>query len=451
LHKHLLFALLAAALGSAACGGGGGGGPPPVLVTALQANPKAFAPGGLGVLTPLLAGGQGRIDTDIGPVQSGVGDPVGPKTSGNTYTLTVDRQGGVDTVVVDVPLRYRERVRELPPSAIERTRHGAATLTDGRVLLVGGASLTPLFWANAEIFEPATGTFAPVGDLSAGRAESAVVALAGGGALALGGPTNVPTFDAATRIEEWDPAALAWSIRTNTLSNRSQMTATLLDGGAVLVVGGIATGGLATERDAELYEPGLGSRSPAGEMARWRAGHTATRLANGTVLVAGGSDTVTGDFVVGCEVYDPATEAFALDANLVHGRLQHAAVALADGRVLLLGGDDATGPVATAEVYDPALGECAPAGDMVVPRTFARAVRLLDGTVLAAGGVDATGQPTDRLEVWDPNTNAWRQWATRLPSRRTGHSLHVLPDGRVFLFGGDAGNGFPQPTCYVLD
>ena len=60
-------------------------------------------------------------------------------------------------------------------------------------------------------------------------------------------------------------------------------TATLLLDGRVLVVGGYGAGPL-----AEVWGPGTGVFSPAGELNQEREGHTATLLQDGRVLVVGG-------------------------------------------------------------------------------------------------------------------------------------------------------------------
>ncbi|MBL8748503.1 MAG: galactose oxidase [Planctomycetes bacterium] len=435
----------------AACGGGGGGGgAPPIVVTSLTASPTFFAPGDSVLLLPTFPDGTARIDPDVGPVASGSSYRVGPTIVAKSYTLTVTTASGTETKVLDVPFRYRERVRELPPSSIERTRHGATLLADGRVLMVGGSAPGPQFWSNAEVFDPVTAAFAPVGDLSRGRAECGAIALADGGVLALGGVTNSATFLEATRIERWDPAALGWSIVGNLACNRDAVTLSELPGDRVLIVGGFVAGGTATDRDAEIWEPGTGVRAPIGEAMHVRAGHTATTLASGLVWIAGGVDVTTGTVIATTEFFDPATETFAPGPALLHPRTLHTAVPV-DGGVLIVGGEDAGSPIAAAEMLVTASGALEEAGSAAIARTFARAVRLADGRVLAVGGVGAGNTTTDRLETWDPATRAWTPWAARLPSPRTGHSMHTLPGGRVVVLGGDNGNAFPQPTCYVID
>ncbi len=450
--RHAILSLAPICALFAACGGGGGGGggSPPIVVTSLTANPPFFAPGDSVLLLPTFPDGTARIDPDVGPVASGSSYRVGPTLVAKSYTLTVTTASGTETKVLDVPFRYRERVAELPPSSIERTRHGATLLSDGRVLMVGGSSPGPQFWRNAEVFDPATGLFAPVGDLSGGRAECGTIALSDGSVLALGGVTNSATFLEATRIERWDPAALGWSIVGNLACNRDTVTLSELPGERVLVLGGFVAGGTATDRDAEIWEPIAGVRAPIGEAMHVRSGHTATTLPSGLVWITGGVDVTTGTVIATTEFFDPATETFTAGPELLHPRTLHTAVPV-DGGVLIVGGEDAGSPIAAAEVLVTTTGVIEEAGSATVARTFARAVRLIDGRVLAVGGVGAGNLTTDRLETWDPATRTWSQWTARLPSPRTGHSVHALPDGRVVVLGGDNGSAFPQPTCYVID
>lgn len=418
----------------------------------LNAEPEAFAPGATVELLPLFAGGPGRIEPGVGSVESGRRYVVGPVRVGQRYTLIVALAGGGETTVARVvPLRYRERITPIPPSPIARTRHGAAMLADGRVLMVGGGSPGPLFWATAETFRGGSNAFAPVGDLSTGRDLPAIVALADDSAFAFGGASNTPSFDVATRVEQWDPGASAWSVRGNLRCNRSLHTATLLPDGSVLVAGGFATGGLPGDRDAELWVPGTGAVSPAGEMLTARFSHTATRLADGRVLLVGGFDTATGAALASTEWFDPATGVFTAGPSLADARGAHAAVEISDGSLLVIGGERNGELLASAERLDLVTGAFAPAGQLAVPRTDVRAVRRGDGAVLVAGGSLGTGVATASVELWQPARQGFATLPFVLPEPRTGHTLHLLPDGRVVLLGGDAGSGFPAATAIVFE
>src|SRR5206468_345873 len=82
-----------------------------------------------------------------------------------------------------------------------RRYHTATLLADGRVLIVGGFvgfDNTPS--ATAEVFDPSTGVFAPVGDVSrtAGQAVHTATLLSNGKVLIAGINVNAQLFDPAT-------------------------------------------------------------------------------------------------------------------------------------------------------------------------------------------------------------------------------------------------------------
>jgi hypothetical protein len=435
-----------------ACSGGSSDAAPAEVRLRLAAVPAELQPGSTIELRPTFARGTARIDPGVGAVQSGQRYRVGPFASGGRFTLTVTTATGTETAFVDVPLRYRERVTTAPPSPIARTRHAAVDLADGRILLVGGSSPGPLAWTTSELFTPAATSFEPAGDLSVPRTDPVVVATADGGALCLGGSSNAATFAEATRIEQWSPGALAWSIVGQTLSNRSRFTATVLPNRSVLLFGGVATGGLPDQRDAELFEPGLGSRSPLGESVRRRAGHTATRLADGRVLLAGGFDPVTGLLLRDAEVYDHGNETFTPAGELAYARSSHAAVLLPDGTVYVIGGEGlAGGTVRNFEQFDPTTGVWRLVGSLGVGRMDVRAMLLGSDEVVLVGGTQNNRSALAEIEFLRWRDGRVRSGAAILPGPRTGHSLHVLADGRVAVLGGDVGGGIPVATAFLID
>src|ERR1043166_5290867 len=89
----------------------------------------------------------------------------------------------------------------------------------------------------------------------------------------------------------------------NLITGRYWQSATLLQNGKVLIVGGdtIFRAPLAS---AELYDPASGTWASTGGLIAARGLHTATLLRNGKVLVAGGHQFST---ISSAEVYDPPT------------------------------------------------------------------------------------------------------------------------------------------------
>jgi hypothetical protein len=143
-----------------------------------------------------------------------------------------------------------------------RQNHTATSLSDGRVLVAGGAAFDatgrPL--ANgplptAELYDPKTGTFSPTGSM---------------------------------------------------VSVAELYTATLLSTGRVLFAGGDDDGG--SLASAELYDSKTATFSEIGSMTVGREGHTATLLPDGRVLIAGGQaagNSNAGAPFASAELYQP--------------------------------------------------------------------------------------------------------------------------------------------------
>jgi hypothetical protein len=102
-----------------------------------------------------------------------------------------------------------------------------------------------------------------------------------------GSASNAP---GRTSAEAWDPATGSFGPVGSLAIGRYQHTATLLPDGRVLV----ADSGVPT-KPAELWDPATESFSLAASMAEGRWGHTATLLPDGRVLVVGGSSSASAE------------------------------------------------------------------------------------------------------------------------------------------------------------
>lgn len=444
-------------------------------IQSLTADPPIVHPGEGTTLRAEFTGGSGRVEPGVGPVESGRPVAVAPYPGPRVFTLVVTSAadpaapghaatagGGAAATGREVrrelvvPFAYRERLAPRGASPSARTGHGGALLADGRVLVVGGSSAGGTGWSSADLVDPATGSHTPAGTLWTARTRVPVVALAGGGALALGGDTDV---DEQRSVERWDRGAGVFTRLADLREPRLGHAVTLLPGGEVLVTGSEKFLGRppASRLGAELYDPaGLGtSRAPAGgDLVQVRYGHTATLLPDGRVLVVGGWDAYSGVVAVSAELYDPATESFALAGTLRTPRGGHAAVLLGDGRVLVVGGGDwELAP--TAEVWTPGAG-FAPAGDLVVPRWDAPAVLLATGEVLVLGGTDVAGRALASAELWRPGAGITGEGEFTLregvlTAARRGFVVVRLADGRVLVHGGEPGSGYPVPDVAVWE
>ncbi len=184
-----------------------------------------------------------------------------------------------------------------------------------------------------------------------------------------------------------------------------------------------------------LHEPPGCGWVPVGKLATARWGHTATRLDDGSVLVVGG----TMDLARSVEIYDPLTRQWRPAQPLSRLRSWHTATLLHDGRVLVLGGDGDPGHgidfVGTGEVFDPATGAWSPVTPMPDALSEFTASLLPDGRVMVVGGVDNLGNAIARVGIYDPMADAWSATAS-LHEARSLHTATVLDDGRVLVVGG---------------
>lgn len=324
----------------------------------------------------------------------------------------------------------------------------ATLLSSGKVLVAGGdGGGTADFVggiANAELYEPSTGTFAPTGNMTLVRFAHTATRLPSGTVLVTGGLGDAGVFPAehsprpSSSAELYDPATGAFAGTASMTTPRAAHTATLLPDGKVLIVGGSGDSLDSNFRDglttAELYDPATGAFMPTGSMVTPRYAHTATLLANGKVLVAGGYGQQGTSLVVNAtaEFYDPATGSFAPAASMETTRAGHTATLLADGKVLIAGGFGNGTDLLTAEIYDPKLGSFSPTANMGMVRSEHTATLLPSGKVLVAGG---ESNPFT-TELYDPATGSFTASGT-MQAGRVANTATLLQNGKTLLAGGE--------------
>jgi hypothetical protein len=309
--------------------------------------------------------------------------------------------------------------------------------------------------SSIEVYDAGTGTFTEiVGEDGVGIYGHTATLLPSGKVLLAAGFINnwwdyagVSTSDNGAGL--YDSATGVFSGTGSMTANRGDHTATLLANGKVLIAGGAdqdPTGtGMAS---AELYDPGTGTFTQTGSMAVGRFLHTATPLQNGKVLIVGGALTSASAPFATAELYDPSTGSFVMTGTMATAREQHTATLLADGRVLIVGGTTSasTGdlrPTTTAEVYDPSTGSFSLTGSLAEARTLHTATLLPSGKVLVAGG----GEQNSTAEVYDPTTGSF-SITGGMEVGRSGHTATLLPDGSVLVVGGGIFAGLPSAELY---
>lgn len=196
--------------------------------------------------------------------------------------------------------------------------------------------------------------------------------------------------------------------------------------GAALVVALAGVARAQTLRWEQLPELPMGVVAPAASVS-------------GDMLVVTGGLTLTGGATDLVQVMDLPTRAWVRAFHLKQARYNHAQVTLDDGRILVVGGrkHEAAGgmpPLASCELIDPVRGVTA-AADLPRRNWSPTLTKLDDGRVVAAGG--------DSACVYDPATGTWSE-AMLLHQRRVAHAAVLVRPDKVLLAGGTGMRSFER-------
>jgi hypothetical protein len=239
---------------------------------------------------------------------------------------------------------------------------------------------------------------------------------------------------------------------------RAYDTATLLKDGKVLVAGGMrnssnSDNGLSLGTNScELYDPSTGSWSVTGSLHDGRFGHTATLLNDGKVLVVGGMISQRLGITPSCDLYDPETGSGDLTHSLNIPRYFHTATLLSDGKVLAAGGHNGSARVLECELYDPTTGMWTLTGALNLGRTVAASALLPNGMVLIAGGLDESLGATSICELYDPSTGKWRYTQPMNVARAwMENGATLLQNGSFLVTGGGDGFTTTFASCEIYD
>jgi len=316
-----------------------------------------------------------------------------------------------------------------------------------RALPVAGLLATGLATGTAApaAASQSSGAWTKTGSMTTPRESQTATLLQNGQVLVVGGTSTGPG------AELYNPATGKWAATSSPACCGGGSTATVLQNGQVLLAGGYALGGGGTvTSSAELYNPATGMWAATGSMTTARIGHTATMLPSGQVLVAGGGGTcVNGSCPIfaSAELYNPATGTWTQTGSMSTGRYLHTATLLPNGQVLVAGGGNGTGigsllSLSSAELYHPATGTWTATGSMNFPRFGQPAWLLPNGQVLVVCGVNDPGVPQCVAELYNPATGTWTQDGQASVSAARDYSAALLSTGKVLISGGENG-GYP--------
>ncbi|MBT9556229.1 MAG: hypothetical protein IV100_09380, partial [Myxococcales bacterium] len=328
-----------------------------------------------------------------------------------------------------------------------RANHAAALVTGSRVVVAGGRNATgPL--SSTLLYTHTTSSWQTLGALSAARDHAASAVLDDERLLVVGGRTSGIT--ASSAVDLFDPATDLWVSSGSLSTPRYHHALVPLANGAVLAIGGFT--GVTATASVERYEPVGGSWAPAASMFEPRSSAGASLLPDGRVLVVGGDlGPESGQALASAEVYDPATGTWEPLPPLPLS-IKSPSLLASNGAIYLVGGSTTTPNVETLSqtwLFD-ALAE--PEWQILASLSESReapAVFLGDGDLFVAGGawIDAaTWRHRASAERLDTVGDRWGNTAP-LASAVSGHTLTALPDGVVLRVGGYSGPSAAAATA----
>lgn len=263
-----------------------------------------------------------------------------------------------------------------------------------------------------------------------------------------------------------DAATLSYNLSTNSWEDAAAVSQRPFVGdhhaadvfnGKLYLFGGLGIGA----GKVQIYDPTT-NRWTLGVDMPFAAGSSVSAVINGEVYVAGG---IVGEATTAqMAKYNPTTDAWTRLAPLPQGR-NHAAAATDGSKFYLFGGrgpGSGDGNVVangfdTVQIYDPATNSWVSsldAASTLAPLPQARGgmgkAVFVDGEFYVIGGETLTGNGAtgdkvyDRVDIYDPQANRWRQGSS-LPTARHGvFPLQIA--GRIYVAGGGVEAGQSSST-----
>ena len=290
--------------------------------------------------------------------------------------------------------------------------------------------------ATTERFNVGSGAFTASGSMNYLRWCHTATLLQSGKVLLIGGLGGDST------AEVYDPGTGVCTVTTGnpTCSRSFGHSATLLASGKVLVAGGYTLAASGSSLGiAELYDPSTGLFTATGAMVNPRHSHSATLLPNGKVLLAMGCNGVNG--CNSAEEFDPSSGTFSAVSAPNVNALGHPGILLGNNKVILPGGYPAQ---AEALLFDYTTGNFAATGNMANPRAAHTATLLGNGKVMVLGGIGAGfgtttgGGMLSSGEQYDPSAGAFSA-GSGLTYARAWHTSTLVSSGKILVAGGWGG------------
>lgn len=315
--------------------------------------------------------------------------------------------------------------QETSPMPVAGTSQVATVLSNGDVLNTGGeATRYGLPARTVERFDIVRRAWSLEPNMHSARIGHTATLLQDGRVLVVGGLGH--KLQPLASAELYDASRNVWTAASPLPGTRFSQSASLLPDGSVLIVGGIVNAVIS--RSTLIFRPDRGTWEPGPSTLYPHAQQDSLTLPDGRILLAGGYGGPP-------EIFDPKTRVWSAVAS--PGFRTHPVLAsLGNGQVLLAAGDNHAGhAVASARLFDPGTGHWRRTTSLGTPRDTPIGAELPDGRVLVAGG----GGPHLRIlrsaEIYDANSGTWERTGS-LRQGRSAATAAVLLDGTVLVCGG---------------
>lgn len=279
------------------------------------------------------------------------------------------------------------------------------------------------------------------------------------GRLIYVGGADVPIYGPGTKqVKTFDPVTSTWEVHPDLIDYRWYPTMIPLPDGQLLTVGGGGLNNPVRVKTSELMDPATMTWSPAGDIAIGNEVSPIVLLYSGKALMTHRPP----------QLFDPATKQWSVAADFVQGNrmangdhADHELVLLPDGKVVAIGyiSFNPGNPGNMVEVYDPDADQWALGASSTPVRSRASTLQLPDKRILVMGGFKedaADPTPTNEwgqvalTDLYDPGLDAWRRLAG-MSIKREYHAMPILvPDGRVFIVGGEGQPG-NEPAQSIVE
>jgi len=279
-----------------------------------------------------------------------------------------------------------------------RVGHTAMLLASGNVLVAGGTDGATLL-DRVEIYSPEDNRFVRDAALKPRQWQMAVSV--GNGALLVGGE-NTAGMNLPSELYTQGQVDVRPALRRG----RRAFTLTALPDGTLVAAGGIDASGQLLDT-IEILPPDAPSWSDTTRMEVPRAYHTATLLEDGTILFVGGLHSDAAVVESSIERLDPPHKTITtLSIHLSKGeRWGHSATQLDDGRVLVVGGftgnrfGEPSSTVEQISFFDGGAAQVRLLGNLKEARAGHSTTLLRSGMVLVLGGVSGA-QVSQTAEIF---------------------------------------------------